>query len=64
LCKHSHERRTEASKLVLLDELVQIHAQQFEHQAEMLFMDEGIFQSKKVVIVVLVELAVELLWHE
>ena len=43
LCKDSDECGAKASKLILLDQLVQINTQQFEDQAEMLSMDEGVF---------------------
>ena len=44
----------------MLDELVQIDAQQLEYQTKMLAMDEGVLESKKMVVVVLVELRIEL----
>jgi len=42
LCEHANQRGTETSELVLLDEFVQIHAEQLENKAQMLSMDEGI----------------------
>jgi hypothetical protein len=60
LSKHAHESRAQPSELVLFDKLVQIHTEQLEDETEMLFVNEGIFQAQDVVIVVLVELAVEL----
>lgn len=43
LCEHPHKGRTETSELILLDELVQIDAQQLEHEAKMLLVYEGVF---------------------
>jgi hypothetical protein len=60
LGKDAHEGGAEAAELVLLDELVQIDAEQLENQTKMLSMDKRIFQSQKMVVVVLVELGVEL----
>jgi hypothetical protein len=60
LSKHPHKSRTQPSELVLLDELVQIHTEQLEDETKMLLVNEGVFQPQDVVIVVLVELAVEL----
>jgi hypothetical protein len=60
LSKHPDKSRAQPSELVLLDELVQIHTEQLEDETKMLLVNEGVFQPQDVVIVVLVELAVEL----
>ena len=60
LSKHPDQGCAEASKLVLFDQFVEIDAQQFENQAKMLSMNESIFQSKKMVVVVLIELCIKL----
>lgn len=44
----------------MLDQLIQVDTKKFKDKAEMLPVDEGVFESQKVVIVVLVELSVEL----
>ena len=60
LRKHSDQRSAQSSELVLLDQLVQINAQQLEHQTQMLAMDEGVFQAQEMMVVVLVHLFVQL----
>ena len=60
LRKDSDQSRAEASELILLDQFIQIDAQQLENQAEMLSVDKSILQSEKMVVVILVELCVEL----
>jgi hypothetical protein len=60
LSKDSHKRRAQAPELVLLDQLVQIDAKQFENQAKMLSMDKSILQSEEMMVVVLIELRIEL----
>ena len=60
LCKDPDQGGAEAAELVLLDELVQIDAQQLEHQAQVLAVDEGVLESQEMVVVVLVQLGVEL----
>ena len=60
LCEDSNESGAQPSELILLDQFVKIDAQQLKDQAKMLSMDERILQAKKVVIVVLVKLAVQL----
>ena len=46
--------------MILLDQFVKIDAKQLERQAEMLFVDKGIFQTEQVMVVVFVVLAIEL----
>ena len=46
LCKYSHQRRAQSPELVLLYQLVQIYAEQFEHEAEMLPVYEGVFEPE------------------
>jgi hypothetical protein len=60
LREHPDQRCTEAAELILLDQLVQIHAEQFEDETKMLAMNEGVLQSQKVVVVILVHLLVQL----
>lgn len=60
LRKYPHKRRAQTAELILFDEFVQVHAQQLEDQAEMLAVDEGVAESKEMVVVVLVEFAVDL----
>jgi len=45
LCKHSYERSTEATKLILLDQFVQIHTEEFKDKTQMLSMNERVFKS-------------------
>lgn len=44
----------------MLDQLVEIHAEQFKGQAKMLLVNEGILQSEQVMVVIFVVLAIEL----
>lgn len=60
LCKDADEGRAETSELVLLDQLVEVDAEQFKGKAEVLAVDEGVLQTEEVVVVVLVVLAVQL----
>lgn len=60
LREYSNECRAQSAELVLLDELVKVHAEQLKHQTQMLPVNEGIFQAQNVVVIVLVVLAVEL----
>jgi len=46
--------------LVLLDELIEIDAEKFEYETEMLSVDESILQTQDMVIIVFVELSIEL----
>ena len=60
LCEDAYECRTKSPKLILFDQFVEIDAEQFEDQTKMLSMNEGIFEPKQVVVIVLVQFAVEL----
>ena len=60
LCKHTNQGCAKAPELILFDELVQVDTEEFENKAKMLPMDEGVLQTKNMVIVVFVELRVEL----
>lgn len=60
LGKDSDQGGAEATELVLLDELVQIDTKQLEDKTEVLPVNECIFQSQEVMIVVFVEFCVEL----
>lgn len=44
LGEDSNEGRAQAPELILLDELVQVDAEQLEDKAEVLLMDEGILE--------------------
>lgn len=44
----------------MFDQLVKVHAEQLEGKTKMLFVDEGIFQSKQVVVIAFIVLAIEL----
>lgn len=44
----------------MFDELIEVDAEQFERKTQMLTMNEGVFQAKQVVVVVLVIFAIEL----
>ena len=50
----------EALELVLLDQLVQVGREQLKHQAQMVFVDERVPQSKNVVLIMRVALLVQL----
>jgi len=60
LGKDTDQSRAETAELVLLDELVQVDAEQFEDETEMLAVDEGIFEAEEVVVIVFIELCIEL----
>lgn len=60
LCKYPHQGGAQPSELVLFDQLVKIDAEQLKGQTQVLLVNKGIFQSKQMVVVVLVVLAVEL----
>lgn len=63
LSKHTHQGGAKASELVLLDQFVQVDAKEFENQAEMLAMDEGILQSQQMVVVVLIQFRIQEIKH-
>ena len=58
--KDADEARTETSERVLLDELVEVVGEEFEDEAEVRVVDEGVFEAEHVVFVVLVPLVVDL----
>jgi hypothetical protein len=60
LGKDADKSCAEAAELVLLDELVQVDAEQFEDETQMLAMNKGIFETEEMVVVVFVEFCVEL----
>jgi hypothetical protein len=60
LCKDPDKRCAQPSELILFDQFVQVDTQQLEDQAEMLSVDECVFQPEKMVVVILIELRVEL----
>ena len=63
LRENSHKRGAQSSELVLLDELVQVHREQFEDQAQVLFVNKCILQSQNVVVIVLVHPSVQQIQH-
>jgi len=60
LRKYSHEGRAQTAELVLFDQLVQVDTQKLKDQAQMLFVYECVPQSEQVMVIVLVQLAVQL----
>ena len=60
LGEYANKSSTETTELVLLNQLVQIDAEQLEYQTKMLSMNECIFKPQQVVIVVLIKLGVQL----
>lgn len=58
LRKHAHQCRGQSTELILLDQFVEIDAQQFEDKAQMLPVNKGILQSQEMVVVILVHLLV------
>jgi hypothetical protein len=60
LGKHPHQSGAETAELVLFDQLVEIHAEQFKHQAQMLPVDERVLQPQDMIVVVFVELSIQL----
>ena len=62
--EHLDELRAEALELVLLDELVQVRAEQLKHETQVVLVDERVAQAQDVVLVLGVALVVQLLDHE
>lgn len=60
LGKDAHKSRAQAAELVLLDEFVEVYAQQLKHQAQVLPVDEGVLEPQEMVVIVLVQLRIEL----
>lgn len=60
LGKYADEGCAQATELVLLDQFVEIDAEQFECQTKMLAMNKCVFQPEQVVVIVLVIFTVEL----
>jgi hypothetical protein len=61
LSEHANQSSAESSELVLLDKLVKIDAKELKNQAKMLAVNESVFKSQQMMVVVLVKLRVELL---
>lgn len=61
LSKHPHQCGTKTPELILLDQLIEVDAEQLKDQTQVLLVYECILESQQVVIIVLVELRVELL---
>jgi hypothetical protein len=60
LSKHSDECSTQSTELVLLNELVEVDTEQFERKTQVLTVNKCVFQTKQVVVIVLVVFAVQL----
>jgi len=60
LRKDANQGRAQPAELILLDEFVKVDAEQLECQAQMLPVNESIFESQKVMVVVFVKPRVEL----
>lgn len=46
LRKDTYQRRAQSSELILFNQFVEVHAEQLKGQTEVLFVNEGILQSK------------------
>lgn len=46
LRKDAYQRRAQPSELILFNQFVEVHAEQLKGQTEVLFVNEGILQSK------------------
>lgn len=60
LGENPDQRGTKTPELVLLDQFVQIDAEKFKDQAQVLPVYKGILQSQEVVVVILIKLSVQL----
>jgi hypothetical protein len=60
LCKDTDESGAQAPELVLLDQFVQVDTEKLKGKTEMLPVNEGVLQTQKVVIIILVVFAVQL----
>lgn len=60
LCKDTDESGAQSSELVLLDQFIQIDTEKFKGKTEVLPVNEGVLQTQKMVIVVLVVFAIQL----
>lgn len=60
LREDTDECGTQATELILLDQFVKVDAEEFEGEAQMLTVDEGVLQAEKVMVIILVVLAVQL----
>lgn len=58
--KDPDEVRTQAAKLVLLDKFVEIDAEHFKDDAEMVLVDKRVFHAANVVLIVWVVFIIEL----
>ena len=59
-----HKLSAEALELVLLDKLVEVRRQQLEDEAQVVFVDERVPETKDMVLVMWVALLVELGVHK
>lgn len=60
LCKNPDKSCAQSSKLILFDKLVKIDTEKLEYEAEVLSMNEGVFQSKEMMVVIFVEFLIKL----
>jgi hypothetical protein len=60
LGKYPDKGSAQSTELVLFDQLIKINAEQFECKTQMLTVDECVLETKQVMVVILVILAVEL----
>lgn len=63
LCKNADQCRTQPTELILLDELVEIYAEQLKHETQMLAMDKGVLEPEEVMVIVLIEFLIEQIQH-
>lgn len=60
LREDTDERSAQAAELILLDQFIKVDTEKLEGETQMLTMDEGIFQTEEVMVIVFVVLAVQL----
>lgn len=60
LSKDTNKSCAKTTELILLDQLVQVDAEQFKDETQVLPVNESIFQPQQMMIVVLVHLLVQL----
>jgi hypothetical protein len=63
LGKYPDKGSAQSTELVLFDQLIKINAEQFECETQMLTVDECVLETKQVMVVILVILAVEQIQH-
>ena len=60
LRKHAHQGGRQSAELVLLDQFIEVDAQELKHKTQMLPVDKGILEPQQVVVIVLVHLLIQL----